>query len=298
MSLKQAVEFYRQAIEIDPNYALAYSGLAETYVLFSTYFTSSATGSMPQARAAAQRALQLDESLAEAHTALAEYRSLFEYDWEGSEREFRRAIELNPNYATANQWLGSDNLVLRKRFDEAFASLKRAEELDPLSPVISMNRSLVPLYERRYDEAVVQLNRTLAIEPNFPPALFFLGMTYHFKGMYPEAIASYKKSVELDINPVARGYMALSLAKSGHPEEAEKMLGELEAGSAKGYVPPYAFALCYLGLNDKENAFVWLEKQVEERSLLAGSYAVAPELDELRGDLRFKAMLKRMNLPE
>jgi TolB-like protein/Tfp pilus assembly protein PilF len=297
-SLRQAIEFYNQAIERDPNYALAYSGLAETYVLFSSYSVASAKDSMPQAKAAALRALALDDSVAEAHTALGNYLNYFELERSGSEKEYRRAIELNPNYATAYQWLGADNLVQRKRFDEAIAALRRAEELDPLSSIISMNLGLTLIFARRYDEGIAQLNRTVSLDPNFAYAHIFLGWAFHFKGMYSEAIAEYRRGNNLTYDPINKGFLALSLAKAGQREEATKLLSELKQESTRRYVPSYAIALACIGLNEKEDAFVWLEKQIEERGYWSSVYGVAPELDELRDDPRFKEMLKRLNLPE
>jgi tetratricopeptide (TPR) repeat protein len=297
-SLRQAVEFYQQAIEKDPKYALAYSGLAESYVLFPSYSVASGKDSMPQAKAAAQRALELDESVAEAHTALGFYLHYFEFDRVGSEREYRRAIELNPNYATAYQWLGSDNLVHIKRFDEAVAALRRAEELDPLSPIISMNIGSTLVYARRYDEAVVQVNRTLSLDPNFSYAHFILGWAFHYKGMYAEAIAEYRRSIDLAYDPMSKAFLALSLEKQGRRAEVAKLLDELKQESERRYVPSYALALAYIALNEKEDAFVWLEKEIEARGSWSSAYAVAPELDELRDEPRFRAMLKRMNLPE
>ena len=205
-SLKQAIEFYKQAIEKDPNYALAYSGLAETYVLFSSYSVALPKDSMPQAKAAAQRALELDDSLAEAHTALAEYLNQYEFDRVGAEREFRRAIELNPNYATAHQWLGN-LLTALKRFDEALVELRRAEELDPLSPIIGSNLGDALLYARRYDEAIAHLKRVLSLNPDFAVAHFSLGAAYAAKGMYPEAIAELRKYLEMDPDPTGKGYL-------------------------------------------------------------------------------------------
>ena len=165
-SLKQAAELYRQAIEKDPNYALAYSGLAETYVLFSSYDVAPANDSMPQAKAAALRALEIDDSLAEAHTALGFYLSNYEWDRDGSEKEYRRAIELKPNYATAHHWLGAD-LANVKRFDDSLVEMRRAEELDPLSPIIGTNLGDTLVFARRYDEAIAQYKRTLVRNPNF-----------------------------------------------------------------------------------------------------------------------------------
>ena len=294
-SLKQAAEFYDQAIEKDPNYALAYSGLAETYVLFSSYDVAPATNSMPQAKAAALRALEIDDSLAEAHTALGFYLSNYEWDRNGSEKEYRRAIELKSNYATAHHWLGAD-LSNAKRFDDSLVELRRAEELDPLSPIIGTNLGDTLVFARRYDEAIAQYKRTLVRNPNFAYAHRALGWAYGSKGMYPEAIAETRTSIEL--SNTGEGYLGLWLAKSGKRDEALKLLNQLTQESAQDYVQSYNFALIYIGLGDKEQALNYLEKHMSSRAETANSYAVAPELDDLRSEPRFKAMLKRMNLPE
>jgi serine/threonine protein kinase len=297
-SLKQAANFYNQAIEKDSNYALAYSGLAETYVLFTAYSIASAKDSMPQAKAAATRALELDDSLAEAHSALGRYLNYYEWDRVGAEREFRRAIELNPNYATVYDWLGAENLALRKRFDEALFSQRRAEELDPLSLSISANVSWTLFFARRYDEAIAQLNRTLSLDPNFYVARANLCWAYNAKDMHREAIAECRKARELNNDSLIKGYLALVLARSGQREEARKLLNELKLESTQHYVTSYGVALAHIGLDEKEEAFVWLEKEVADRGYWSGVYAVDPVLDDLRGDPRFKEMLKRLNLPE
>jgi TolB-like protein/Tfp pilus assembly protein PilF len=296
-SLKKAAEFYRQAIEKDPNYALAYSGLAETYVLFSSYDVAPAEDSMPQAKAAAQRALALDDSLAEAHTALGFYLSNYEWDRVGSEKEYRRAIELKPNYATAHHWLGADFGCV-KRFDESLVELRRAEELDPLSPIIGTNLGDTLVYARRYDEAIAQYRRTLVSNPDFGYAHRALGWIYGLKGMYPEAIAETRKAIELRNGSSAKGYLGLWLARSGKRDDTLQLLNELKQESARDYVQPYTFALLYIGLGNKDEALNWLEKQMLAHAETASEYAVAPELDELRSEPRFKEMLKRMNLPE
>ena len=296
-SLKQAAELYRQAIEKDPNYALAYSGLAETYVLFSSYDVAPANDSMPQAKAAALRALAIDDSLAEAHDALGFYLSNYEWDRDGSEKEYRRAIELKPNYATAHHWLGAD-LVYVKRFDNSLVELRRGEELDPLSPIIGTNLGDTLVFARRYDEAIAQYKRTLVSNPNFAYAHRALGWAYGSNGMYPEAIAETRTSIELNNSSSAKGFLGLWLAKSGKRDEAVKLLGELKQESTRGYVQSYDVALIYIGLGDKAEALNYLEKQMSGRSETANTYAVAPELDVLRSEPRFKEMLKRMNLPD
>ena len=296
-ALKQAAEFYRQAIEKDPNYALAYSGLAETYVLFSSYDVAPATDSQPQAKAAARRALEIDDSLAEAHTALGFYLSNYEWDREGSEREYRRAIELKPNYSTAHHWLGAD-LGNIKRFDESISEMRRAEELDPLSPIIGTNLADMLVFARRYDEAIAQYKRVLVRDPTFAYAHLALSRAYGAKRMYPEAIAETRRALELHFGSSTKGYLGLWLARSGKRDEALMLLSELKQKATQEYVQGDPFALIYIGLGDKEEALNWLEKHMTSRAETANAYAVAPELDELRSEPRFKAMLNRMNLPE
>jgi TolB-like protein/Tfp pilus assembly protein PilF len=296
-ALKQAVEFYNQAIEKDPTYALAYSGLAETYGLFSSYDVAPATDSMPQSKAAALRALAIDEQLAEAHTALGFYLSNYEWDREASEKEYRRAIELKPNYATAHHWFGTD-LANVKRFDESLVELRRAEELDPLSAIIGTNLGDILVHARRYDEAIAQYKRVLVRDPNFAYAHRALAWAFGAKGMYPEAIAETHTAMGLREGSSAKGYLGLWLAKSGKRDEALKLLNEIKQESAQTYVQSYTFALIYLGLGEKEEALHHLEKHMSDRAETASTYATAPELDELRSEPRFKEMLRRMNLPE
>ncbi len=296
--LKQAVDFFKQAIEKDPNYALAYSGLAETYVLFPSWGVASSKESMPMAKAAALRALELDDSLAEAHAALGAYLTQYKYDRVGGEKEYRRSIELNPNYATARQWFALDILASSRRFDEALVELSLAQELDPLSPVIATNYGDTLVYARRYDEAIEQYKRTLALDPNFAFAHYALGWAYGSKGMYPEAIAETRKAVELNDDPIANGYLGLWLAKSGGRKEALNLLDKLKQESTNGYVPGYSIALIYIGLNEKEEALNWLEKVVNDRSPTIVLYAASPELDDFRSEPRFMNMLKLMKLLE
>jgi TolB-like protein/Flp pilus assembly protein TadD len=297
-ALLKAVEFYKQAIEKDPNYALAYSGLAESYVLYSFYGIASPKASMPQAKAAALRALEIDESLAEAHAALGKYLPFFEFDRAGGEKELRRAIELNPNYATAHHWLGLDLLAVTKRFDEAISEMKRAEELDPLSAVISADAGLVFILARRYDEAIAQTKRALSLEPNFFNALYTLGYAYDGKGMHTEAIVEYRKALDLNNDPYAKAFLVRSLAKSGRRADALKLLEELKSEATTRYVPNYCLAMAYTALGEKEEAFALLEKDIAEHSSFVSVLAVEPALDDLRDDPRFKAMLRRLNLPQ
>jgi TolB-like protein/Tfp pilus assembly protein PilF len=297
-SLIQAVDFFKQAIAKDPNYALAYSGIAESYMVYSAYSIAPPADSMPQAKTAALRAMELDDALAAPHATLGSYLAQYEWDRAGSDREYRRAIELDPNYATAHQWYGTDVLCTAKRFDEAVDELRRAEELDPLSPIIGTNVGDVFVNARQYDEAIAQYKRVLLLDPNFGYAHQALGWAYGAKGSYPEAITETRKAFELNQDPQSLGYLGLWLARSGQREEATKLLGQLKQESTKRYVPGYSVAIIYIGLNEKEEALNWIEKDVNDHSFITVSYGVSPEFDDLRSEPRFKAMLKRMNLPE
>ena len=296
-SLKQAADLYRQASDKDPNYALAYSGLAETYVLFSSYDVAPAKDSMPQAKAAALRALEIDDSLAEAHAALGFYLYVYEWDRAGSEKEFRRAIDLNPNYATAHHWFSS-LLSSVKQFDESIAENKEAEKLDPLSPIITTNQGDNYVYARRFDEAIAEYKRVLVRNPDFPYAHQALGWAYGLSGRYPEALAETQTALALYKSPGAKGYLGLWQARSGNRTEAEKLLKELKHEANRSYVQSYTLALINIGLGNKEEALDLLEKESASRSEVSSIFAIAPELDVLRTEPRFKEMLKRMKLPE
>jgi len=295
-SLKQAVDFYNQAIEKDPGFALAYSGLAESYVLFANYDVASPKDSMPQAKAAAMRALELDDSLAEAHTALGWYLFGYEFDVAGGERELRRAIELNPRYATAHQWL-AQLLAYTKRFDEAQIETQKAMEADPLSPIISFNVGWQLLLLRRYDDALKEFDRAAKLYPNFlwPSAFCW---TLYSKGEIEQAVPACRKAHEEVPDAYGTGYLAMVLGRAGHVDEAKKLLEQLKNESSQRAVPSIAFAFAYIGLNQKEEAMAMLEKEVDARGYWATEFAVEPALDGFRGDPRFKALLKKMNLPE
>jgi serine/threonine-protein kinase len=294
--LKQAAGYYKQAIERDPAFALAYSGLAETYVLFPVYSVASPKESMPQAKAAALKALEIDETLAEAHAALGLYLSNYAWNQQASEKELRRAIELKPSYATAHHWLGNCPLLATERFDEAVAAGRRAEELDPLSVIISADTGYNLLFARRYDEAIAQCQRTLLLDPNFYYAHYLLGWAYYGKGMYREAIAAYRKSLELNLDPYAKSLLAVVLAKSGERAEAIKLRDELVGESTRRYLPGYHIAIANMGLGERDAAFAMLEKDFAERGPQSVSLAIDPILDDLRADPRFADLVRRIKL--
>ena len=295
-SLKQSVDFYSQAIAKDPNYALAYSGLSESYGLFPGYSVALPQESMPKAKAAAVRAIEIDDSLAEAHSALGVYLSMYSWNQPAADQEFRRAIALNHKYPTAHQQFANLCLMARGRFDEGIAEGRRAEELDPLSPVISMDVGANLTRARRFDEAIAQLNRTLALDPNFYAARYALGTAYHANGQYVEAIAEFRKALTLDDDPWVKALLARSLAKSGQRGEATRILAELQSEAEHRYVTSSAFAIVYAALGEKDKAFVWLEREITERGSRPPLFSVNPVFDDFREDPRFQDLLHRIAL--
>ena len=291
--LTQAASFYNQAIEKDPTYALAYSGLAETYVLFANYSIAAPKDIMPQAKAAALKALELDDSIAEAHAALGTYLSGYGWDQSAAERELKRAIELKPNYATAYHWLAI-TYAFSQRPDEAIATAHRAEELDPLSLIISADTAFDLILLRRYDDAIAQAQKTLKLDPNFYYVHYLLGWAYIQKGMYGQAIAECRRSIELNPEPWGKGVLAVALAKSGGRAEAAKLRDELKSEIAGRYVASYFVAIADTALGEKDEAFAALEKDFAERSTHFSWVPIDPLFDDLRADPRWGALVQRV----
>jgi TolB-like protein/class 3 adenylate cyclase/Flp pilus assembly protein TadD len=293
-NLRQAIAFYEQAIARDPNYALAYSGLAEAYVILPVYTATAPQEAYSKAKAAALKTLQLDDKLAEAHTALADV--LFgDLDMAGSISEFQRAIALNPNYATAHQWYGCDPLRALGRFDEAIAEGKRAVELDPLSPVINSDLGQTLSIARRYDEAIAQFRKTLEIDPTFWVAHAALGGALERKGDLPAAIAEYIKARQLSDDLRARVSLAAAKAQSGDKEAAVQMLAELEELARHGNVRAWWRTMLYLSLGNRDEALRWLEQGIADHDGPEIAYVkVDPLLDPLRGDPRFEALVQKV----
>ncbi len=293
-NIRQAIAFYEQAIVRDPNYAPAYAGLAEAYVILPIYTDASAREAYAKAKAAALKALQLDDKLAEAHNALAMVLFLY-LDIAGSIPEFQRAIALNPNYATAHHWYGFNPLATLGRFDEAIAESKRAVELDPLSPVINSDLGSNLMVARRYDEAIAQLRKTLEIDPTFSLAHGALGEALQFKGDLPGAIAEYTKAQELGADPRIRVLMAAAKAQSGDKDAAVRMLAELEEASRNREIPGAQRAVLYTSLGNRTEAIRCLEQSVADLDSQDVAWIkVYPTWDPLRGDPRFEALVQKV----
>ncbi len=293
----RAIEFYQRAIERDPNYALAYAGLADAYAMLPYYTATSRHEAAPKAKEAALKALRLDPNLAEAHAVLGELLHFNEIDLAGSVREFQRAIELKPNYATAHQWYGNGPLVGFGRFDEAIREGKRAVELDPLSPAINSDLGGTLYCARRYDEAAAQLRRTIEIDPTFLYAHYYLGIVLQLKRDLTGAIVEFEKARQLGDDPFVIGLIGAAKARAGDKDAASQALTELDGIRRELYA--YSRALLYLSLNQKNEALHWLERGFEDRDgSNLGWIKVDPLLDELRGDPRFEALVQKVVAPK
>lgn len=300
-AIRRAIECFQQAIDRNPTYALAYVGLADCYIRLSTFNVTPSKEGFAKARAAVMKALEIDDTLAEAHTSLARIKSSFDWDFPAAEEEFRRAIELNPNYATAHHLYGR-HLMIMGRFDEAAVEIGRASELDPLSLPINVDLSAPLFFARQYDRAIESLRETLEMDPNFALAHGRLGAAYEFKGMYEVAIAEYQRLMELfgdgEDNPGILAALAHVYAASGRGDEARDILNRLKEQSHRGYVSPYDIAEVHAALGEKDHAFEWLEKAYEARSSDLRFLKVSQFMDSLRLDPRFADLLRRVGFAE
>jgi TolB-like protein/Tfp pilus assembly protein PilF len=293
--LRKAIDYFNQAVAKDPNYALAYSGLADSYLLLPPYGAAAPKDSIPQAKAAVKKALELDDTLAEAHASSGRILSGFDFDSTKAIAEFERAIELNPNYATAHHWFGSGPLLALGRFDESIVEAKRSIELDPLSMINNADFGNDYYYARRYDEAIAQLRKTIEIEPRFYLTHYYLAQALQMKGQLPEAIAEYRKASELDDDPFALALLGQAYARSGQTDDAKKILARLNEEAKSRYVGAYGIGVVFLGMDDKNHAMDELERAYREND---GNdiynIRVDPLLDDLRGDPRFEALAEKI----
>jgi DNA-binding winged helix-turn-helix (wHTH) protein/Flp pilus assembly protein TadD len=294
--LRKATEYFTRAIETDPAYARAYSGLADSYTTLGYLSHLAPRDVFPKADDAARRALQLDATLTEPHTSLAYVRLYYDWDWMEAEAAFRRAITLNPNYATAHHWYAV-YLTAMGRFEEARAAIGRAQALDPTSLVINTDLGFVLYYSRQYDAAVKQLQMVTEMNQEFPLAHFWLGRAYQEKAMYGEAIAEFQRAqTVLQGWPVVSAAIGYVQGVSGRKHEALETLGGLERLAKERYVTPYGVALVHAGLGDKDRALVWLDRALEDRSHWIVWLKLDPRLDSLRSEGRYGDLLLRVGL--
>jgi eukaryotic-like serine/threonine-protein kinase len=293
--LQQSIDYFQQAIQKDSQYALAFAGKADAYALLADFNVLPAREVLPKVKSAADKALELDDSLAEAHTSLG-WARFHDLDWTGAEKEFKRAIELNASYPTAHSWYG-ELLMAQGRFDSAQEEMTRAYQLDPSSLVLNLALGNRFYYARQYQQAIEQFQKVLAMDPNFTPAHVYLGRAYQQKPAFPEAIAEFRKALDIsegDTNELAA--LGQAYAVSHQEGEARKILGQLKERSQQTYVQPMWIAVIHLGLGEKDQAFDWMQKAYDDRSAWLVYLKVDPLFDPVRGDARFADLLRRVGL--
>ncbi len=295
--IEKGISYFRQALDTDPAYALAWSGLADSYISLTFYEYAAPKEAMPKAKAAAAKALQIDESLAEAHITLAHVAVNFDWDWAASEKKFKRGIELNPNYSTGHQWYAIHYLTPIGRFDEALAEVKRAQELDPLSPLMNTFVGSTLYFARRYEEAARQCQKAFEMDPNFPVTHWHLGLIYEQQGMYEQAISEHRKAIDLSGgSPRFIAALGHAFAIAGKREDAMRVIAQLDQLSKHGYVSPLELSASYVALGQKERAFELLEDAYNERSFQITYLKVRPDFDPIRNDPRFANLIRRIGL--
>ena len=292
-NIPKAIEYFEEAIRQDPNYALAYAGLAEAWITLPGHASARLQDVKPKAKEAALKSLQIDDTLAGAHTALAQV-LFFDLDFAGAIKEFQRAIDLDPNYATAHHWYANGPLLALGRFDEAVAEGARAVELDPLSPIINVNQANNFIIAGRCDEAIHQIRQALELDSEFGYAHSNLGLALELKGDLPGAIAEFRRAHQLDGDPLSLAYLGNLYGKTGNVTEAANILTELEQLTKTKYVSAYAFALVHAGLGNRAEALRWLEKCYADRSQEIGYVRVDRLLDPLRDDPGFQNLVGRV----
>jgi TolB-like protein/DNA-binding winged helix-turn-helix (wHTH) protein/lipoprotein NlpI len=292
---RQAADYFQQAIDKDPNFARAYAGLADTFALMSTWYIGPQNELMPKARSAASRALELDEGLADAHASLAVIKENYDYDWPGAEKEFRRAIELDPQYATAHQWY-AEFLSWQGRFPEAFAESEQARKLDPLSLIIATDRAYILYESRQYESALKQWRSVLDLDPNYDRAEDLMIAAYLQLDRFDDAVKVIDHWEAVGEGPWMWGWKAAVYARAGHPDEARRALAKLEQSSGSAANREAPLLIAYLGTGQKERALELLQQMYAEHSNAVVQSKVDPMFDPLRSDPRFKDLLLRLGL--
>ena len=297
IGVKKGLEYFQQAIEKDKDYTLAYSGLADSYIILSWYSPLPQKEAHQKAREAALKALEIDDRLAEAHISLAFVKLLADWDWTSSEKEFKLAIELNPKYITGHHWYAF-YFLFRNRFDDAIAEMNHALELDPFSLIINCDLGFMYYFARDYEKAIETLQKTLEMDPNFISAHSFMGRVYLQKSMYEEALAEFQKERE-----PSRGWfqnvdssIGITYVKMGKKKEAKKILDEMIERTQSGYVSPFHIALLKFAFGENDQGFEWLDKAYEEHDQSLFYLNIEPLFDSVRSDPRFTALLKKMGL--
>jgi TolB-like protein/Tfp pilus assembly protein PilF len=291
---RAALGYFEQAAKADPNYAVAYAGMADCYTLLPLYGGGVPADIYPKAIAIAQKAIAIDPNLAEPHASLGLIHALFDFDFPTSVSEFEQAVQLNPNYATAHQWFGDSTLPSLGQFDRANAELKRALDLDPLSVVINNDVGTTFWITGRYRDAIAQLRKTIEMDPRSYSAHWGLGQAFESIGDFASAIAEYEKSTQLDDDPLPLGLLGAAKAKAGDRAAAFAILNRLEAIAKLRYVPDYSFALIHLALGEKDQAMHWLESSFAKHQPDLNWVRVDPDLRALHGDPRFEALAEKI----
>jgi serine/threonine-protein kinase len=296
VGLKKGLDYFQQAIEKDPAYALAYVGLAHSYIVLAGYEVLHPKDAYPKAKAATMKALEMDDMLADAYVSLATIKWENDLDPIAAEKDYKKAIEINPGLAYAHKTY-AEVLSALGRHGEAIKEIKLAQKLDPLSLITSTTAGGIYYHSHNYDQAIKEIREVLDKEPNFIPGHAYLGLSYIQKGMYENAVSEFQESVMLSSrSPLYLAGLAHAYAVAGKREEALKIIEELKELSKKNYVPAFSIALIYIGLDEREEAISWLEKAVEERYFRVLNIKVDPRFDSLHSDSRYKALLKKMGL--
>ena len=296
--MKKGLRYFQRAIEKDPLYALPYVGVADSYSIPGFWGMISPNDAFPKAKSAAKKALEIDDSLGEVHSSLALISLFFDWDWSSAESGFKRAIELNPEYAHAYNWY-SLYLSVMRHFDQAIVEAKHAQQLDPLSPIISGVIGRILIWASQYDEAIKQLNNTLELYPDFQVGKLWLGEAYMLKGMFKDAFSVFPKEFTAPGAggiTYALGTIGWAYARSGQKEEALRMLDQFNAISKERYISPLQKAFILIGLGDKDKAIEQLEMGYLERDGFLTFLNIWNFFEPLRSDSKFKALLKKMNL--
>jgi len=297
MDLSKSVEYYNQAIAKDPNYALAYAGLADAYVLYPDYGVGTPAEFYPKAKEMATKALALDSTLGEPHAALGSAYANFDRDFAKSTQEFERSIQLNPNYATAHQWFDT-TLLAMSHVDRAIAESKKANELDPLSLIVNADLAFVYLYARRFDDSLAQSHKTLEIDPNFHVVRGYLGEALQFKNQLAEALPEFRAAAAATDEPYSRALLGQACARAGLRDEAQKILAQLEEQSHTKFVTGWALAVVRLALGDKDGAIAALQTAFDQHAAEILALQYDPLFDDLHGDPRFEALVQKIVAPK